>query len=273
MYSINYSERELNSLESVAMHAAEEVAPILKENFGKTAHANKTGARDWVTQWDTWAEEQITDKLQKFDADIGILGEEHGSMGDTSVYWTIDAIDGTGGFVRGIDTCTTMLALVDHGRPVVSVIHDFVRGDQYTAVAGGGAYVNGVKSLRVSSRPMQEAYVETYIPLDQPVGERASSMIREAGAFILQTASAGHMFAQVARGATEGFIGLENPYATVWDYAPGALLVHEAGGMVRNIGSEAGYTVDRFDMIASNQSVYSSLADIALQSKQSPGES
>jgi myo-inositol-1(or 4)-monophosphatase len=261
MYSVNFTETQLSVAEDLAFRAALEVAPTLRENFGKTDYTTKSSERDWVTQWDEWAEEKITERLSAFDSQVGILGEEAGASGDQEVYWTIDAIDGTGGFVRGIDTCTTMLALVDNGKPVVSVIYDFIRDVPYTAIAGAGAYQNLVRRLSVSTRAMPTAYIETYIPLDTEVGAEASSRIRSAGAFILQSASAGHMFTGIARGATEGFISLQNPYASIWDYAPGALLVHEAGGVVTNVNSDS-YTVNNPDFIASNQQTYGALREI-----------
>lgn len=261
MYSINFNERQLSSAESIALRAAEEVAPMLREKFGNTAHTTKTNERDWVTQWDGWAEEQIAERLNRFDKEIGILGEENGSQGGNEVYWTIDAIDGTSAFVRGIDTCTTMVSLVDLGRPVVSVIYDFIRDVPYTAVAGAGAFKNVVERLSVSNRNMTTAYIETYIPQDTEVGLKISSKIRSAGAFILQSGSAGHMFTSIARGATEGFVGFQNPYASIWDYAPGALLVREAGGMVVNVGSDT-YTVNDPDIIASNSHTFGTLSGI-----------
>ena len=260
MKSVYLGLEQLSMAETMALNAAQEVAPTLKENFGKSQHMTKSNERDWVTKWDGWAEEQIAEKLSKFAGDIGVLGEETGASGGQEIYWTIDAIDGTSGFVRGIDTCTTMISLVDSGRPVVGVIYDFMRDVPYTAIAGGGAFKNIVKPLSVSQRAINTAYVETYISLDTEAGEQVSKRLRTAGAFILQTASAGHMFTSIARGATEGFIGFQNPYATIWDYAPGALLVHEAGGIVVNVGSDS-YNVNNPDLIASNQFSFNALRD------------
>ncbi len=246
--------------ETIAFNAAEQVAPMLRENFGKTEHTTKSNERDWVTKWDNLAEEEITRLLAGFSEDVGFLAEETGASGSQDVYWTIDAIDGTSGFVRGIDTCTTMISLVDSGRPVVGVINDFMRDIPYTAVAGVGAFQNQVKRLSVSQRPMKTAYVETYVPLDVEEGVEINKRLRTAGAFILQTASSGHLFTSIARGATEGFVSYQNPFATIWDYAPGALLVHEAGGIVQNIGSDR-YSVNNPDLVASNKFCFDALRD------------
>ncbi len=258
MSSLYFDAERLNELETVALRAAKEVASTLSDNFGKVQYKTKSDERDWVTEWDSWAEQRIGEQLTNFDSEIGILGEETGISGNQEVYWTIDAIDGTSGFVRGIDTCTTMISLVEDNSPVVAVINDFMRGVSYSATARGGAFMNEVQRLSVSKRPLSTAYIERYVPNDIEV--ELDTRLRAAGAFILSTASAGHMFTSIARGATEGFVSFHNPYGTIWDYAPGALLVHEAGGVVLNVDSDT-YKVDNFDLIASNNVAFNALRE------------
>jgi myo-inositol-1(or 4)-monophosphatase len=260
MNSVHFSKEQLERADTIAFEAALGVASTLHENFGKAEHMTKSNERDWVTQWDAWAEERMKEHLGTFSADIGFLGEETGGA-KGEVYWAIDGIDGSSAYVRGIDTCTNMYSLVDSGVPVVGGIYDFVRGVGYTAFAGGGAYKNRVQRMQVSDRPMPTAYIESYVPLETEEGALIDAKIREAGAYILHTACAGHMFTSIARGATEGFVSWHNPYATVWDYAPGALLVHEAGGMVVNVDSDT-YTVDNPDFIASNRATFTTLKSL-----------
>lgn len=255
--------KDLSAAESLAYRAAEEIAPTLRENFGKTNYQTKSNERDWVTDWDIWAEERIINTLASLSRDIGFLSEEIGHQGNKDAYWTIDAIDGTSGYVRGIDTCTTMISLIDANRPVLALIYDFMRNTSYTAIDGHGAFKDMVVPLRTSSRPMSQAYIETYVRSDTEQGQRVNADIRKLGSYVLQTGAAGHMFASIARGSTEGFVSVDNPYATIWDYAPGALLVREAGGHVNNLGYSEEYTVDSADMVASNPLVYRTLLDIA----------
>ncbi len=265
MYSVNFNERELYEAEDLAHHAAQNVATMLAENFGKTAFTAKSDEQDWVTKWDKLAEEQIAEYLSGFSRDIGFVGEETGVSGNNDVYWTIDPIDGTSGFVRGIDECTTMISLVDSSRPVVAEINDFVHGVSYSgiAVGGVGARTERVQRLKVSTRQIEQAHIETYVQLDSEEGSAINQRIRAMGAFIRNTGAAGHTFTSIASGSTEGFVSYDNPYASVWDYAPGALLVHLAGGEVRNIGSDT-YSVDNPDFIASNPMVFNDLHQAVL---------
>lgn len=263
--SRNFSKAELDSALLAAIEASDCVAPILQARFGSGEYQTKTSERDWVTQWDTWAEEVIKERLDAFsNGEIAFCAEESGVSGvdlSRDVYWTVDPIDGTSQFVRGNPFCTTMIALVDQGTPVASVIHDFVHGDIYTAVSGGGAQKNLKERLSVSSRPIRRAYVELETNEDTSKAEEIRRAIRHVGGDLVQSNACGFAFLSVARGSNEGVVSINNPYGTEWDMAPGSLLVHEAGGIVRNIGKES-YSVKDFDLVAANPSVFAVLEEL-----------
>jgi myo-inositol-1(or 4)-monophosphatase len=263
----SFSEIEIEEALRVAVDAAEETAGTLKDNHGTAQFDIKhDDEHDWVTYWDQWAEEVIKARLATFSSQVGFCGEETGITGSEDVYWTIDPIDGTSHFVRGSDFCTTMISLVDHGSPVAAVIHDFTRGDTYTAIAGGGAFKNFSQALHVSTRPIETSYPELYTDEEMPEGQRLRTDIEKTGAYLLRTAAAGFTLTSVARGLTEGFVSVDNPYGSEWDIAPGALLIHEAGGIVRNVGTE-GFTSKKFDIVAANPVVFTKLAALAMKQR------
>ncbi|HSL69268.1 MAG TPA: inositol monophosphatase family protein, partial [Longimicrobiales bacterium] len=54
----------------------------------------------------------------------GILGEELGELrASAERRWIVDPIDGTRSFVRGVPLYGVLLAVEDHGEPVLGVIH------------------------------------------------------------------------------------------------------------------------------------------------------
>src|SRR5690606_24613857 len=65
--------------------------------------------------------------------------------------FVVDPIDGTSGFLRGEDSWTICLAVVEDGVPVAGVVYAPVRDELYDAVAGGSARLNG-QPLRRSRR-------------------------------------------------------------------------------------------------------------------------
>lgn len=69
-----------------------------------------------------------------------ILGEEFGrSGGDRDSYWSIDPIDGTRAFSRGLPTWGIMVGKVERGRAVLGVV-DYPALGITMAAAGGAAY-------------------------------------------------------------------------------------------------------------------------------------
>src|SRR5688572_1615617 len=97
-----------------------EVGVILKESFGKVeaiAHKSLSPA-DAVTDLDGRAESMIAERLRDYDPAIEFYGEEHGGNDGAERYWLVDPIDATAHYIRGNLFCTTMLTLIESGKPV-----------------------------------------------------------------------------------------------------------------------------------------------------------
>ncbi len=62
--------------------------------------------------------------------------------------FVVDPIDGTRGFIRGEDSWTISLAVVEGERPVVGVVYAPARDEMYDAFLGGGARLNGQPIVR-----------------------------------------------------------------------------------------------------------------------------
>ena len=93
-----------------------------------------------VTDADRAVERAIRDLLGARRSADGILGEEYGTVGPTARQWIIDPIDGTAGFLRGINVWGTLIALAIDGVPVVGVVSSPARGKRWWAATGGGAW-------------------------------------------------------------------------------------------------------------------------------------
>jgi len=60
----------------------------------------------------------------------------------------VDPIDGTRGFIRGEDSWTVSVAVVENGTPVAGVVFAPARDEMYEASLGGGARLNGQPIVR-----------------------------------------------------------------------------------------------------------------------------
>lgn len=210
-----------------------------------------------VTELDLSIERFLRDAVKKLDPSAEFSGEEYGGTRDASRFWLCDPIDGTAHFIRGLPFCSVMLALIEDGKVNFSAIYDFIKDDMYHAIRGGGAFKND-EPIHVSERPLEEAYIAFETRIDKPVNYQLFQKIRETSV-LFHTITAGYEFALVASGKLEARMCLD-PWGKDWDYAPGSLLVSEAGGVVANIGSSS-YDYRNLNLIAANPLVYRALTE------------
>ncbi len=189
--------------------------------------------RSPVTIADRKAEEILRKKISQHFPEHGIIGEEFGSNNsDAEWVWTIDPIDGTRSFVRGLPLFASMIALLHKGEPVLGIIELPALGETAWAVKGKGAFANG-KPLKVSSQPrLKGAFVavaDHYCFRSEKCTFLYNRLNQEAGIVRTYPDAFGHLMA--IRGVVDVMV---DPLAKIWDYAPCKILVQEAGGRFTN---------------------------------------
>jgi myo-inositol-1(or 4)-monophosphatase len=254
------TDTELEHALQITRQAVAEAGKELKKYYGNIESISKgdgSSVGGVVTELDRKTEQFLATELGKFSPDIGFRGEEFGVRSHADTTWLVDPIDGTAHFIRGIPFCTTMVALIENGEVVMSVIHDFVRDDTYWAIRGGGAYCND-KKISVSQRSLKQSLISFETRLEVPENYAKYLEVRK-DAGIIATINCGFEFAMIASGKLDGRIGL-NPYGMDWDFAPGSLLVSEAGGVATNIGKN-NYDYENHDYIISNAAIHKELTE------------
>ncbi|MTD56412.1 inositol monophosphatase family protein [Amycolatopsis pithecellobii] len=212
------------------------------------------GERDLVTNVDIAVEEAVREFLTRETPEIGVLGEEHGRTGPPGgMWWTLDPVDGTANFARGIPLCGVSLALVDGQRAVLAAIDLPFLGAGYAAVEGFGAYAGDSRIGVSGATELADAMIAIG---DFAVGEGAEAknrarlaLLAELGARaqrIRMLGTAAVDLAWVADGKLEAAVILAN---LPWDTLAGVLLVREAGGLVLD-ADDTGHTVDSAATIA-----------------------
>ncbi|MEW8094149.1 MAG: inositol monophosphatase family protein, partial [Candidatus Thiodiazotropha endolucinida] len=184
---------------------------------------------------------------------------ESGKQGADDYIWIIDPLDGTTNFLHGFPQFAVSIALKIKGRLEVGVVYDPVSEEMYTACRGEGALLND-KKIRVSGRKgLNGALLGTGLPYrdfrftDNYMGMLKALIKDSAG--VRRPGSAALDFAYVAAGRMDGFweLGLRE-----WDFAAGALLVREAGGLVTDIGGGERY-LETGNVIAGNIKVHNAM--------------
>lgn len=213
--------------------------------------------RNIVTALDLEVEKTISEALRAAYPDIGFVGEETGGDRAGRKFWLMDPIDGTQAFVRGMPFCTSMLALIDSGEVVFSAIYDFPGDRMYWAEKGKGAFCND-EPIHVSNLPLERAFL-CWEADHRDAGNRELNWKLREKAAIIVSHTAGWEFIMVASGKLEGRI-CAKPYGFDYDFAPGAFLVSEAGGMTANLGSRS-YDYRDTNLIAANPVIFKELTE------------
>jgi myo-inositol-1(or 4)-monophosphatase len=237
-----------NTLErarDVAAEAAVRAGRLISMHAGRIEPEDirSKGVHDLVTEADEEAQRIIVEALQAAFPDHGILAEE-GSDPENLVEvadgyrWIIDPIDGTTNFTRGLAPYAVSIALQYEAEIVVGTVLDVPRGELFTAVKGGGLYVNGVRSRVSRTRTLHDSLITTGLPYRdlshlEPYLQVLADFLKLTNG-VRRPGSAAVDLANVAAGRFDGFF--EEGLAP-WDLAAGLLLVEEGGGCVTDFSN------------------------------------
>jgi len=255
-------ELDLPSLLRAAERAADAGGAIVAERFGSAGNAREKAPGDWVSDVDTSSESAVRDVLEHESPSLPVFGEEGGgTRGD--VGWFVDPLDGTANFLHGFPAVGVSVALVQHGVPVVGVVHAPLLGVTYTASKGDGAFANG-EPMTVSERDAERAICATGFPfrakadrLDEylPVFEAALRRFED----LRRAGSASLDLAWSAAGVFDGYF---EQALGPWDVAAGALLVREAGGVVTDWSGDDRAWLTSGDIVAGPRAVHAAMLEL-----------
>ncbi|MBI4341202.1 MAG: hypothetical protein HY598_02850 [Candidatus Omnitrophica bacterium] len=126
--------------------------------------------RSPVTIADRVIEQRLRKAIARASPGERIIGEEFGASGRAgSSYWTIDPIDGTRAFSRGLPSWGIMVGRVERGRPVLGVIDFPALGTTVAVAPGVPAYERTAGRMRA-------------LPCPRPVSSLADAVIFHGGA-------------------------------------------------------------------------------------------
>ncbi|WP_281964209.1 inositol monophosphatase family protein [Serinicoccus marinus] len=200
---------------------------------------SKSHPGDLVTVADREAEVLITRELRAAYPDAVVLGEE-AFADDPAIMdafrgaehaFTVDPVDGTRNFVHGSPDHAVMVAETRAGTTVRAWIWQPQHRLAYVAERGAGATRNGERlpPLRPGTDP---ARWRVHTSARRQVGESLGGTAPMA----LTWVSCGIDYPKLAEGACDALV---YHGTRPWDHVPGALLVHEVGGLVATDEGEA----------------------------------
>lgn len=203
-------------------------------DIDRKIHA-KEGKGNFVTEYDSAVQAALKEKLLAFIPEAVFYGEED-DADKADVHqgyaFIVDPIDGTANFTRGYNASCISVALAKDGQPMIGVVYNPYAQETFTAERGKGAFLNG-EPIHTSDRDLAHGLILFgTAPYSEELAKKSfetayhyfskAEDLRRSGSAAIDLCS-------LACGRAELFFEM---ILSPWDYAAGALIVEEAGGIV-----------------------------------------
>ncbi|MBM3998057.1 MAG: inositol monophosphatase [Planctomycetes bacterium] len=253
----------------IAERAARAAGDLLLD-MQSSISAREKGPKDLVTQADLAAQRTIRDMVLGAFPDHAFLGEEDVGVDAATLLshrnavpcWVVDPLDGTANYVHGLPSYAVSVALVQHGQSVAGVVFDPTMNECFRAASGKGAERNGQAIRPSRCVAMREAMVAASFAPNVPRGSlevaRFVEAVHEAQG-VRRMGSAALNLAYVACGRLDAYWATS---VKAWDVAAGALILHEAGAVVKGLDGSR-FQLARPELIsAATPELYRALATL-----------
>jgi len=209
----------------------------------------KTSGTDMVSEMDRASEALIVKGILAVRPDDAVLGEETGSRHGTSgVRWVIDPLDGTTNYLYRHPVWAVSVGVEVDGEAAVGVVAAPALRETFSAVRGGGAWLNGDPIAVSGEVDLASALVGTgfgYVAerraLQAAVLPHLLPVVRD----IRRNGVASLDLCWVACGRLDGYF---EAGGQPWDVAAGLLIASEAGAV--SSGLDGGAVVPESLMVA-----------------------
>jgi myo-inositol-1(or 4)-monophosphatase len=260
-----------------ARSVAEEAGRILSERYERVERIDFKSAKDVVTEVDHLSEELILGAIRRAFPGDGILAEESGAhQGSGAVAhveagtgaaaragkaantaaaasralaagrtWIVDPLDGTVNYANGIPFFCVSVGLVVDGRPAAGAVHDPMRGETFSAVSDGDAWLadrEGIAAIHASEKDALTDWVVHLALGGRAVATRARA-VRKAIRVSRTMGSSALGLAYVANGRFDAFV--QSGGMSAWDVAAAGLIAERAGALVTDTAGGSWFDVDK----------------------------
>lgn len=225
--------------------------------------------KDLVTDADLASQKAIRDLLTDRYPDYAFVGEEEGENDppesvrngepDAPPCWVVDPLDGTVNYVHRLQSFAVSIGLYAAGKMRLGVIYDPTRDEMFTAIDGGGAFVNGKPMKTSDCNDLGDGLIacsfRAGVKSDSPEVTRFVRVLERCRS-LRRLGSCALNMCYVADGRLDAY------WATgvaAWDSAAGSVIAREAGATLTAYdGGEFDDWIPRF-VVAANTTVHQGL--------------
>ena len=214
----------------LAGRLADAAGRVIMRHFRRPMTVDIKPDKSPLTRADRDAEAAMRSLIEKTFPDHGIVGEEMEARNPGAErVWILDPIDGTQSFVTGKPLFGTLIALMEHGRPVLGLMDMPAIRERWLGIAGGKTTFNGKRVEARACARVADAWLYATSPHmfgdeNFPAFERLRRKARRV-VYGAECMSYGLLAMGLVDLVCEGTM-------KVYDYAPMTPIVEGAGGVI-----------------------------------------
>jgi len=243
-----------------AKHLAHKAGDTMLHYFNTAVVSREKSDRTLVTAADEEINAMVIEEITRTYPNHSVFGEEASSALGHEYTWICDPVDGTVPFSKGLPVSVFSLALTRNGEPLVGVVYDPYLRRMYSAIKGGGAFLND-SPIQVNNAEIGRhtiVNVEWWPEAGYDIAPALHTLSLETKTYILTLGSVASASCYVASGKY-GACVFGGSGRNV-DIAAVKVIVEEAGGKVTDLfGKEQRYDRDIRGAIVSNGVVHADL--------------
>lgn len=242
----------LNEIIVAAKECGQVMLQADRNNFGIK---DKAGKANFVTAYDCKIQEMLQIKLAQILPEAEFLGEEEECRINRKAEYifVVDPIDGTTNFIKDYHMSCVSIGLIRNGKRYLGVVHNPYLDETFSAISGEGAYMNG-NAIHVSSDDLENGVVLFgSSPYNTELAKASFELAYEYFQKCLdirRSGSAALDLCSIASGRAELYFEL---ILSPWDFAAGALIVEEAGGIVTTVEGDTLSCLEKSSVLARNK--------------------
>jgi len=234
--------RELDRRLHILRALARQAGDIIMNYYKTSVEVEMKAPGDPVTEADKAVNELIVDHLHKTFSGEPVLAEE--STDDltrlgSDLVWMVDPLDGTKEFISRNGEFSSMIGMIEDGKPVLGAVMQPAASRLYSGAVGLGAWM----SENGHDRPMQVSTIENFADMRivasrshfEPSVDRLR--LRLGIDKLIRSGSVGLKCGLIARGDCEIYVH-PSSYAKLWDSCAPAAVLTAAGGVMTDIHGE-----------------------------------
>ena len=231
------------AIEAVRSAAIEEILPRYRSVVSNSAGASQPRRKDdgtVVTEADFAAQRSLVRKLRALD-DVPVLGEEMPAREQAAIweadhrFWCVDPLDGTRNFSDGVPFFAVSVALMEGRRSTFGAVYDPIADEAFYAVGGAGAWLNTRPLVLPSGGPELASALAEVSLRGEAKDLRNTLKRRPPYRRRITSGSSALSWCHLAAARTDLYL---HSGQMAWDFAAGALILEEAGGLLGTLDED-----------------------------------